>query len=210
MTLTCPYCRAAFEDGEDQPVACSACGTLHHAECLAENGGCTVFGCSQAPADEAKVNVSPQEMTRPQLIPSPLSAPAPARVPPPPRVAGAAAPTRLSVSTDDIAVAPSAPIAPGNLPPIASSLSFMGYATALSPPSYSPYTVRKNRVAYVVLAIFFGSFGIHNFYAGYIKKAVIQCCLSVFTFFVGAPFIWVWAVVEACRVSQDSDGVAFT
>jgi len=70
--------------------------------------------------------------------------------------------------------------------------------------------VRKNRVAFVLLAIFFGALGVHNFYAGYIKKGVIQCCLTVLTFFLASPIVWVWAVVEACHIDRDSDDIAFT
>ena len=58
---SCPYCRAAFE-ADDTIVACSGCQTEHHADCLQENGGCTVFGCSQAPAEEPKISVSDQDL----------------------------------------------------------------------------------------------------------------------------------------------------
>ena len=69
---SCPYCRTAFES-DDAIVACSGCQTEHHADCLQENGGCTVFGCSQAPAEEPKISVSDQDLvsgTRTQPPPS--------------------------------------------------------------------------------------------------------------------------------------------
>ena len=72
------------------------------------------------------------------------------------------------------------------------------------------YVVRKSRVAFVMLAIFLGALGVHNFYAGYIKKGVIQCCITVFTAFFASPIIWIWAIVEACMTDRDSDDVAFT
>jgi len=204
MVLTCPYCRAPFsnvENEEEATLACSACGTLHHADCFAENGGCTVFGCSQAPADEAKVSVSAYDVARPQPIAPPPPPPAP-RVPPPPRLDGA--PQPLAISANDFAPAS------GSAPPAPSNFTFAGYAPPAAPTSYSRYVRRKTRVAYVMLAIFFGSFGVHNFYAGYIKKAVIQLCLTVFTFSLAGPIIWIWAIVEACMIRQDSDGVAFS
>lgn len=40
----CPYCRDGL--GADlEAVACARCGTLHHAACFDEAGGCTIFGC---------------------------------------------------------------------------------------------------------------------------------------------------------------------
>ncbi len=42
---TCPYCKTAFQDGDDI-VVCNACEMPHHKECWVENQGCTTFGCS--------------------------------------------------------------------------------------------------------------------------------------------------------------------
>lgn len=42
--VLCPFCRDGL--GDDDLTACEACGTVHHAECLAEGGGCSVFGCA--------------------------------------------------------------------------------------------------------------------------------------------------------------------
>lgn len=42
----CPYCRAELDPAATEGIlACDRCGTLHHADCLVEAGGCTVFGC---------------------------------------------------------------------------------------------------------------------------------------------------------------------
>jgi len=240
MTPTCPYCRAPFE-AEDDVVSCSACGTRHHADCLAENGGCTVFGCSQAPVEEPKISVSAQDVSRPLAAPRyvPLAAdrvlappPPPSggriAVPPPPRPGSAAPPPPAFP-------APASPYATrGTYPPYSSpatamarirtshqptapALGFAGYSITGQPvEGPSIYVSRKSRVAFVLLAIFFGIFGVHNFYAGYIKKAVIQVSLTVFTLFSGATILWVWSIVwiwailEACIVNADEDGVAFT
>jgi len=40
----CPFCQSVVKPGEGS-IRCSSCGTLHHAECWAENGGCTILGC---------------------------------------------------------------------------------------------------------------------------------------------------------------------
>jgi hypothetical protein len=58
----CPYCRGPIESGTSEELLCSGCGTPHHADCYAENNGCTVFGCSAAPADEPKVRLTDIEL----------------------------------------------------------------------------------------------------------------------------------------------------
>jgi uncharacterized membrane protein YhaH (DUF805 family) len=49
---------------EAEAVACPACQTPHHHDCWTENGGCTVFGCAQAPTDDPKIAVSTQELAQ--------------------------------------------------------------------------------------------------------------------------------------------------
>jgi len=43
VTRRCPYCHDAI--GRLEATDCGGCGARHHAACLAENGGCTVYGC---------------------------------------------------------------------------------------------------------------------------------------------------------------------
>jgi TM2 domain-containing membrane protein YozV len=208
---SCPYCRTAFEP-DDAIVACSGCQTEHHADCLEENGGCTVFGCSQAPAEEPKISVSDQDLvsgTHPQTSPSahphsflnlPEAPPPPAPIartptPPPPRPAGAPPPPPAMSGFQTSHV------------PVMSYPTFAGYAPP--PPALSGYEPRKSRVVFVLLAVFLGAFGGHNFYAGYVKKAVIQLCITVFSCFTGSFISWIWAIVEACMVNRDDDGIAF-
>jgi TM2 domain-containing membrane protein YozV len=70
-------------------------------------------------------------------------------------------------------------------------------------------TSAKDRVAYVLLAIFLGSYGIHNFYAGYTTRGLIQLLVTLLTCFIGGIPMWIWAIVEACTVEQDAHGVRF-
>lgn len=56
MSAACPYCRGSFE-ADDGIKTCPACATPHHKDCFNENGGCTVFGCVNAPGDEAKITI---------------------------------------------------------------------------------------------------------------------------------------------------------
>lgn len=41
----CPYCRDELDAAAPEAAACERCGTVHHRECLAEAGDCSVFGC---------------------------------------------------------------------------------------------------------------------------------------------------------------------
>jgi len=52
---TCPYCRFPIQAGQRMWV-CPGCGIPHHAECFAENGGCTTYACRFAPAADALVS----------------------------------------------------------------------------------------------------------------------------------------------------------
>jgi hypothetical protein len=46
---TCPYCRSPVKTGDDAKE-CPSCGAEHHADCWAENDGCSVIGCAASPA----------------------------------------------------------------------------------------------------------------------------------------------------------------
>ncbi len=69
MNPVCPYCRGDFE-ASDVVAMCPACATPHHKDCLQENGGCTVFGCIQAPGDEPKIRVMLEDLN--EHLPAPL------------------------------------------------------------------------------------------------------------------------------------------
>ena len=67
----------------------------------------------------------------------------------------------------------------------------------------------KDRVAYVLLAVFLGGIGIHNFYAGFTNRAIIQLLVSILSCGILGFFMWIWAIIEACTVTQDANGVRF-
>jgi len=66
----------------------------------------------------------------------------------------------------------------------------------------------KDRVAYVLLAVLLG-FGIHNFFAGYNNRAIIQLLVSILTCGLGWFPMWIWGIIEACTVTKDANGVDF-
>lgn len=199
MTTACPYCRAPFES-EDELVTCEACATPHHSDCYAENGGCTVFGCSKAPVDEPKISISTSDLTG-HIRPAATATPS-APTPPPPRRAGATTSVPPPPIPSIIGEDTTRYITPPR------HLSFAGYSSqpAAIVPAYIP---RRSRLTYILLGLFLGAFGGHNFYAGYIKRAVLQLLLTVLTCFFGAIISWIWAIAEICIVNQDDDGVAF-
>ncbi|MDR2901505.1 MAG: TM2 domain-containing protein [Lactobacillales bacterium] len=72
--------------------------------------------------------------------------------------------------------------------------------------------LKKSRFAYIALALMFGCFGAHNFYAGYTGRAVIQllCFIPGVIFVIPTLIAMVWVIVEMFVVKKDANGVPFT
>jgi TM2 domain-containing membrane protein YozV len=77
------------------------------------------------------------------------------------------------------------------------------YAPASMPPGVYPQQ-QKSRIAFILLGIFFGAFGVHNFYAGYHGRAIGQLCLTLCSFFLLSLATVVWAIIEICVVDRDA------
>ena len=62
----------------------------------------------------------------------------------------------------------------------------------------------KSRMTYVLLDLFFGIFGIHNIYAGFVGTGIIQLILSctVFGLIITIP----WCILELLFQSKDASG----
>lgn len=76
----------------------------------------------------------------------------------------------------------------------------------------APAVGGKKRVVYILLAIFLGNLGVHNFYAGYVGRGIAQLLISIFTAWLVFPLVavWLWAIIEACTVNQDASGEPFS
>ena len=76
----------------------------------------------------------------------------------------------------------------------------------MQPVGYAP---PKSRIAYILLALFLGGLGIHNFYAGYTGKGVAQLLMSLLLFWtIVVPIgVFIWIIVEIVTVDRDSNGV---
>ena len=73
-------------------------------------------------------------------------------------------------------------------------------------PPYGGYQ-QKSKLAAGLLGIFLGSLGIHNFYLGYQKKALIQLLVSLLTCGIGATAMWIWGLVEGIQILTGSIAV---
>jgi TM2 domain-containing membrane protein YozV len=68
-------------------------------------------------------------------------------------------------------------------------------------------TAAKSRTTYILLALFFGVIGIHNFYSGHKKHGIIKIVL--FFLCVGLLVNSIWAIIEMITVTKDSEGNQF-
>ncbi len=216
----CPYCRCPIDEAAGEQILCTGCNTPHHQDCYAENGGCTVFGCSQAPPDEAKMSVSTQEITAPALSAPPPAVPAPtymlfpvgeaatATAAAPFAGAGTLPPSPAFGSTS-VPPPPPPPGAPAMMPPPPAQWQQTPARQLTAAELYNNAAKPKDRVTFILLGVFLGMFGAHNFYAGYHKKAAFQLCITLLTCFYGTPVSWIWAIVEICVIKADADGNQF-
>jgi TM2 domain-containing membrane protein YozV len=67
----------------------------------------------------------------------------------------------------------------------------------------------KSRGAYIVLGLFLGCFGIHNFYAGYVGRGIAQLLITLFLgwLVIGFFITGLWALIEIISVNTDAHGL---
>ena len=80
-----------------------------------------------------------------------------------------------------------------------------------SPQTSLPSNVVKSarsRGVYIILGLFLGFFGIHNFYAGYLGRGFAQLLIVLVLgwFVVGLVIVAVWVLFELFTVTHDSAG----
>ncbi len=87
-----------------------------------------------------------------------------------------------------------------------------GVATGVPTPVAIPASFPKSRVAYVLLGIFLGGLGIHNFYAGYVGRAIAQLLITLFIGWLIVPLIivFIWVIIEVIAMTHDARGVRMT
>lgn len=79
------------------------------------------------------------------------------------------------------------------------------------PGAPQPVVVAKSRVAYILLGLFLGGLGIHNFYAGRTAIGVVQLLITICLGWLIFPLfvVGVWVLVELIAVTRDAKGVPF-
>jgi TM2 domain-containing membrane protein YozV len=230
----CPYCRGPIEADPEQQKVCDGCGTPHHFDCYEENGGCTVFGCSAAPAEEPELSISRTDLANATRTATPATSrtlglalgpvvqPAPApqvrvKAPPPPMPPGMAVVSTPApvVSEPRIPTFGTGSVLFGTRPVSSITATSLQPAPVMpqqvvAPLDFAPDANARNRTTFIVLGVLLGFSGAHNFYAGYTKKAIAQLCITLFSAGFAAPMTWIWAVIDVCTVDRDSDGRHFS
>jgi TM2 domain-containing membrane protein YozV len=66
----------------------------------------------------------------------------------------------------------------------------------------------RNRGLFIVLGLFLGCFGIHNFYAGYHGRGAVQLLITALFgwLIIGFVITAIWAIIEIITVSVDAKG----
>lgn len=69
----------------------------------------------------------------------------------------------------------------------------------------------KSRVTYILLGLFFGGLGVHNFYAGRGGVGAAQLLITLFLGWLVFPvfIVWVWVIIELFAVTKSGNGVPF-
>lgn len=203
----CPYCRAPI--ALDEPVTdCEGCGTRHHTDCYQENGGCTIFGCSKAPAEEPKLMVSAPDIARAgSMVSATATAIQTTVAPPPPPGTVSASPAVEQQSLNELRRI-SSELVPSTFS-IFGAEAAPGDSYQVPEPQPVPAGEPKSRTTFIILGALLGALGAHNFYAGYYNKAISQLVITVVTFGFGSPMSWIWAIIDICTVNQDKRGIQF-
>jgi len=82
------------------------------------------------------------------------------------------------------------------------------YKTKLTP-LQSGNPDAKQRIVYILLGIFLGELGIHNFYAGYTKNGTIQLIITITTgwiFGLGVLITFIWSLIDIINITVDANG----
>ena len=105
-----------------------------------------------------------------------------------------------------------------------SSLQYLLEPVEPEQPRYSPQTQQfmrqqsqlvrtsKSRGVFIILGLFLGCLGFHNFYAGYHGRGAAQVIIMILLgwLLIGFVITGIWALIEILSVTQDGNGEKMT
>jgi TM2 domain-containing membrane protein YozV len=70
----------------------------------------------------------------------------------------------------------------------------------------------KSKVVYVILALFLGVFGVHNFYSGHTASGIVKLLLTLLLGWtvIVIIFVFLMCIIDICTVTRDADGCLFS
>ena len=82
----------------------------------------------------------------------------------------------------------------------------------VSQPSVVMVRATKSRGVYIILGLFFGCLGIHNFYAGHNGRGAAQLIITILLgwLIIGLIITVLWSLIEIISETQDGDGQRMT
>jgi hypothetical protein len=82
----------------------------------------------------------------------------------------------------------------------------------VSQPSVLVVRATKSRGVYIILGLFFGCLGIHNFYAGHNGRGAAQLITTILLgwLIIGLVITALWSLIEIIAETQDGDGQRMT
>ena len=88
----------------------------------------------------------------------------------------------------------------------------MGQIASPNPMVMQSHMMQKSKMAYLLLGIFVGWLGVHNFYIGHTSRGIAQLLITVLTIGILAFIPAIWAIIECIMLftSQypvDANGV---
>ena len=74
---------------------------------------------------------------------------------------------------------------------------------------FANHNTPKSQLIYVILALFFGAFGVHNFYANRWGRGLFQLLLTISTGMIGTIISSLWSIVNIFTIETDGEGRSF-
>ena len=112
-----------------------------------------------------------------------------------------------------VPLTPAAPMLQSTNQYVAPVVSAQQMAQVIPPQQMAfPCGESKSRLVYILLALFLGGLGIHNFYAGRTNAGLCQLLITLFLGWLVVPAIavFVWLIVDMCTVTTDGNGRRMT